>query len=643
MFLDSNFEMIVHMKIHTLLASAALSLFIFASCSDRNEGSERQSVFDDATIVSIYDSAHNGDTAALYLYAESETAAYRMAYARLMGSVLPKVAPEALEDLLMDPIPYVRLYAAFAVGQIGNEKSLVALDKAFKKATIPEIKAEFLEAIGKCADENAMEFLVTQNPNTAIEESGKVWGIYRGMLKGQLKEEHLEIVVAHLNSQEVETRLAAANILSRQKEFDLSAFADEIYEKTKKEAVPEIKATLGYALTKTELAEEFAMDVLKSDDSPLLRTVGLLALPNPQEHLILMEDALISESPWVAMTAARRLAEVDSFAPSASTIGAARTTAIPEVSSIVARALLKSDSEKGKEFYNEAWRRLGNPVKQSVLLGIWADFPEGIDSLKNYLFNDGPLGTAATTAYLAGIELHPNWNESFVAFADRAFSEGLLSQSYLFAEALRTPERKELISSEVLLGALNKFSKPELIEGYQAIAKTLKDNYGIEKPPLSIDHPPIDWEMVKTLGQKPALALYSGGEKYLISLVPEDAPSSVSQVANLATARFYDGTFFHRIVPGFVSQGGGPRGDGYGSDDHILRSEFSPLKYGKGVVGLASAGKDTESCQFFFTHLPTPHLDGRYTIIGASQNDISNIETGARIDSVRVISDHREM
>jgi cyclophilin family peptidyl-prolyl cis-trans isomerase len=149
--------------------------------------------------------------------------------------------------------------------------------------------------------------------------------------------------------------------------------------------------------------------------------------------------------------------------------------------------------------------------------------------------------------------------------------------------------------------------------------------------------------MVKSLGQKPLLSLYVGGEEYLINLVPEDAPSSVSQIANLAKAGFYDGTYFHRIVPGFVSQGGGPRGDGYGSDDHILRSEFSPLKYGTGVVGLASAGKDTESCQFFFTHLPTPHLDGRYTIIGASQSDISTIETGARIDSVRIKQDRLEM
>ncbi len=631
------------MSLYKFLVPAIFFLIALASCSDRKNTPEKRSVFDDQIMVEIYNTANRGDSISLAQYAESETPAYRMAYARLMGSRLPEEAPEALEDLLLDPIPYVRLYAAFSVGQIGSEKSLSALEKGFKKATIPEIKAEFLEAIGKCADANAMEFLVTHNPNTAIEESGKVWGVYRGMLHGQLKEEHLEIIVAHLKSSEDETRLAAANILSRQKEFDLSVFAEEIYQKASEEESPEIKATLGNALKSNEIAEKFALEVLSTEESPLLRTAALSVLPSSRDHVLILEDALISESPWVAMTAARKIAEIDSFAPSASTIAAARTSEIPEVVSIVSKVLLDKDFDQGKEFYNKAWDRMTNDVKRSVMLSIWAHFPQGLDTLNNYIFVDGPLGTSATMAYLAGLKTYPDWNESFVVFADRALSEGLLAQSYLFAEAIRDPERKELISSELLTDALEKFNKPELVEGYQAIATALKENYGIEKETLSIKHPPIDWDMLRSLGQKPILSLYINGEEYLISLVPEDAPSSVSQIANLAKAGFYDGTHFHRIVPGFVSQGGGPRGDGFGSDDHILRSEFSPLKYGTGVVGLASAGKDTESCQFFFTHLPTPHLDGRYTIIGASQSDISNIETGARIDSVRIKHDRVEL
>ncbi|HKK38288.1 MAG TPA: HEAT repeat domain-containing protein, partial [Cryomorphaceae bacterium] len=534
------------MSIPRFFLPASLSLIILAACSESDVSSKEQSLFDDPTIVKIYESAHRGDSVALASYAESETAAYRMAYARLMGSRIPREAPDVLEDLLMDPIPYVRLYAAFAVGQIGNEKSLPALEKAFKKATIPEIKAELLEAIGKSADENAMEFLVTHNPNTAIEEAGKIWAVYRGMRKGLLEEKHLEIVVAHLNSNEDETRLAAANILFRQKDFDLSAFAEEIFQKAKKERNNEVKATLGYALARTTFAKQFALEVLGSDDSPLLRSIALMALPNPEEHLNLLEDALISDSPWLAMTSAKILNSIDSFSPASSTTATARTSEIPEVAALVSLALLKTDSVKGKEFYNQAWDRLENPVKRAVLLGIWSELPDGLDTLESYLFENGPLGTSAATAYIAGMNNYSDWGENFVDHAKRAFNEGLLSQSILFAEALRTQGDKELISSEILLEVLEKFDRPEFVEGYQSIATTLKENYGIEKPPLSIEHPAIDWEMVRALGQKPTLAVYIDGEEYAMSLVPEDAPSSVSHIANLAMEGFYDGSYFHR-------------------------------------------------------------------------------------------------
>src|SRR5690606_40614439 len=130
-------------------------------------------------------------------FAESETAAYRMAYARTMGSVQDTLGLEKLHELMRDPVPYVRMFAAFAVGQYRDPASLPALEKAIKKASIPEIKAEVLEAIGKSADANALEYLLFHEPSTALEESGKMWGVYQATLGGLLKEEHLRIVVAH--------------------------------------------------------------------------------------------------------------------------------------------------------------------------------------------------------------------------------------------------------------------------------------------------------------------------------------------------------------------------------------------------------------------------------------------------------------
>ncbi len=71
---------------------------------------------------------------------------------------------------------------------------------------------------------------------------------------------------------------------------------------------------------------------------------------------------------------------------------------------------------------------------------------------------------------------------------------------------------------------------------------------------------------------------------------------------------------FHRVVPGFVIQGGDPSATGWGGPGYNIISEFSPLTYQIGLVGMASAGKDTEGSQWFVMHGNYPHLNGRYSI-----------------------------
>lgn len=102
----------------------------------------------------------------------------------------------------------------------------------------------------------------------------------------------------------------------------------------------------------------------------------------------------------------------------------------------------------------------------------------------------------------------------------------------------------------------------------------------------------------------------------VIELWPAVAPTTVTRFAELAERHFFDGLTFHRVVPGFVAQGGDPRGDGYGGPDFWQRCEDSPLGYERGVVGMALAGRDTGGSQFFVTTGPAHHLDGRYTPFG---------------------------
>ena len=105
----------------------------------------------------------------------------------------------------------------------------------------------------------------------------------------------------------------------------------------------------------------------------------------------------------------------------------------------------------------------------------------------------------------------------------------------------------------------------------------------------------------------------------------------------LSENKFYNGTVFHRVVSNFVIQGGDPGGTGYGGPGYSIRSEFSPLTYERGMVGMASSGKDTEGSQFFITHSATPHLDGRYTIFGkviGGMDVVDEIMTGDSVVDV---------
>ncbi len=95
-------------------------------------------------------------------------------------------------------------------------------------------------------------------------------------------------------------------------------------------------------------------------------------------------------------------------------------------------------------------------------------------------------------------------------------------------------------------------------------------------------------------------------------------PLTVENFVNLARAGFYDGTTFHRVIPGFMAQGGDPTGTGRGGPGYQFGDEFSSdLRHdGPGVLSMANAGPGTNGSQFFITFDATPHLDGKHSVFG---------------------------
>jgi cyclophilin family peptidyl-prolyl cis-trans isomerase len=101
-----------------------------------------------------------------------------------------------------------------------------------------------------------------------------------------------------------------------------------------------------------------------------------------------------------------------------------------------------------------------------------------------------------------------------------------------------------------------------------------------------------------------------------IRLRTDVAPKSVNSFVFLAREGFYDGCTFHRVIPGFVAQGGDPTGSGSGGPGYTVPDELSDVPFVAGVLGMANAGPNTNGSQFFITLGDAPHLTGRYTVFG---------------------------
>ncbi len=128
-----------------------------------------------------------------------------------------------------------------------------------------------------------------------------------------------------------------------------------------------------------------------------------------------------------------------------------------------------------------------------------------------------------------------------------------------------------------------------------------------------------------------------------IELFAKEAPVTVNNFVFLAKDGFYDGLNFHRVINDFMIQGGCPEGSGRGGPGYTWNDEPSALQLkhsGPGVLSMANAGRNTNGSQFFITHVPTPHLDGKHAVFGKVSGDgqkvVNAIVQGDKIISITI-------
>jgi peptidyl-prolyl cis-trans isomerase B (cyclophilin B) len=147
-------------------------------------------------------------------------------------------------------------------------------------------------------------------------------------------------------------------------------------------------------------------------------------------------------------------------------------------------------------------------------------------------------------------------------------------------------------------------------------------------PPMSID----------TSADYTAIIETEKGD-LVCELFAADVPVTVNNFVFLAQEGFYDNTTFHRVIAGFMAQGGDPTATGTGGPGYKFADEFSVHKHGTGALSMANAGSNTNGSQFFITYEPQPHLDGKHSVFGQlveGKDVLEAIRQGDVIKTIRI-------
>lgn len=167
------------------------------------------------------------------------------------------------------------------------------------------------------------------------------------------------------------------------------------------------------------------------------------------------------------------------------------------------------------------------------------------------------------------------------------------------------------------VAALSLFAAPSVVAAQDADAETAS----------SFTYAPIDYDPTVEPENVWVLDL-SNGERVKIRLMPEWAPNHVERIKTLTRQGFYDGIIFHRVIDGFMAQGGDPTGTGQGGSDlPDLKAEFNPMPHIRGTLSMARANdEDSANSQFFIVFYPRFSLDKRYTNLGRVIENMAGVD-----------------
>ncbi|MFT4686478.1 MAG: cyclophilin family peptidyl-prolyl cis-trans isomerase/HEAT repeat protein [Neolewinella sp.] len=658
------------------------SLFLLGvafACVPPSENEEVEGVIVDlndpvSRLIYEHQNARNVDS--LLVYLSHDNASYRYLATRAFGSFpnMTDAAVDALSAQLGCRNELIREAAAYALGQSGLARAADTLTAAFDAdGMYRAFNAELLAAVGKTGDsklQGNISKITTYKISDTLLVAGQAWSLYyfaRREIQSPAGDQRMLDLIQD-NSAPIEARRPAAFFLQRFKVTADSATNRGLRELLRTNTDPDILMGVVRTIGRQEepAGRVALLRALRRQTDWRVRTEIIRALSafdyaSVREPIV---GSLKDDHPLVRRTAAEFLRDNGLDTDATFYRQLARDSTQNDV-----RYVLYAAAQRHLPLYfadyrgflnydlQQAYAKTTNAYQLADILSALAEYPWNYRNVYElYQKTDKPAVRSAVAEALRTISNREDFNVFFKKSSRRVrydlsvyFREMIYSTevgpAYAAASALQDQAdvyRPFYTELDWMNTALLGFQLPRDIEGYRAVDGARAALAGEQAPmPFVADGPAktIDWNIIGTdAGQEVSIRLPGG--RVVLRLWPDMAPATVSSFLELVKAGYYNGKVFHRVVPNFVAQGGGPLGDGYGSEEFRLRTETPGARWDRpGLIGMASAGKDTEGVQFFITHRAAPHLDGGYTIFGEvveGQKVLDGVTIGTVIERVEL-------
>jgi cyclophilin family peptidyl-prolyl cis-trans isomerase/HEAT repeat protein len=609
--------------------------------------------------------------------------------------------PNLAEAWAANPNPLHRVRLAMALGRIGPHTFADANQNGERDAGEHQAGIDVLTKLAGDADRTVRmttAFSLGQIHDTAgidpllklaHDADGGVAAEAVEALAKMAKDVTLPRYAEFTNEREPEgVRVQAIRFLFRFAADDASAIAAKALDSN----LPPIREAAAYALSRRGYAPaRAALELLLKDANPLTRAYAAAALGRigDRQSIEPLLDSIRDGHPWVrtnSLVAISRIAAKDATALDRPTFAQDAQSLVDlvtdndngtRVSAIDVLGLYAAKSEQAKRRLAEI-TTTGSRWDREQAWGAWAkQFAdakpqtgwEKVRVIENrwtrdYANDADPMVRAATIGNIPDAQLDANadiirrgLDDADVIVRGNALEKFAKSRSSDAATLVAAEQRARRDSqNDARLTAIVALADIDRPEREPFLRSLLKDNDPVvrrvaadmieeklkkHRPQITpLAGRPVDYAAVVQWSHTPHTAtIHMTRGNIVMTLLPQDAPLTTWNFAQLARSGYFNNTSFMRVVPNFVIQGGDPRNDMNGGPGYAIRDEINLQKYTRGAVGMALSGPDTGGSQFFITHSPQPHLDGGYTIFGrVTAGQVAVVDQTERGDLVTSIT-----